>query len=252
MPLRRCPSIQKDRMKGLPLVEGKGAKTGCITVEINATGGIKGFKHGGGSIIPQYYGEWKTKTQFIQCQNQHSTVKWMTGAACQMSFHTMPINEYIPGIFLIIMRGLFFCPHTEQFSIAFHRWNGDGCVVDLYKTVLEYKDNSAGFVQKTFHSVCELVNVDDIHITWLNQITGDRIRDWKARPGTYQKEGRMFYQSGGQPNSWCNQDPFSGSVPVHAGVCLIVPPPKKLNGHFLQSMSSKIDNTSIYRDRTRK
>ena len=97
--MRLCPSIQKDRTKGLPLVEEKGTKTGCITVEINKTGGIKGFKHGGGSIIPQYSGERKTKTQFIQCQNQHSTAKWMIGAASRMSFHTMPINEYIPGIF---------------------------------------------------------------------------------------------------------------------------------------------------------
>ena len=137
-------------MKGLPLVLENGSKTGCITVEINATGGIKESKHGGGSIIPQYSGERKTKTQFIQCQNQHSTAKWMIGAASRMLFHTMPINEYIPGIFLIILRGLFFCPYTEQFSIAFHCWNGDGCVVDLYKTVLEYKDNSVGFVQKHF------------------------------------------------------------------------------------------------------
>ena len=85
--------------------------------------------------------------------------------------------------------------------------------------------------------------MDDIHITWLNQITGGSIRDWKTRAGTYQKHGRMFYQSGGQPDSWCNQDPFLGSISLDldAGVRLIVPPPKKLTGHFLQSRSSKID-----------
>ena len=184
-------------MKGLPLVSENGSKTGCITVEINATGAINDFKYGGGSIIPQYSGERKMKTQFIECQNQHSTAKWMIGAASRTSFHIMPINEYIPGICLIILRGLFFCPRTEQFSIAFHHWNGDGCIVDLYKTVLEFKDNSVGFFQKTFNHVCEVVNVDDIHITWLNQITGGSIRDWKTRAGTYQKHGQMFYQSGG-------------------------------------------------------
>ena len=51
----------------------------------------------------------------------------------------------------------------------------------------------------------------------------------------------MFYQSGGQSNSWCHDDPFPGSVPLDAGVRLIVLPPKKLTGHFLQSRSSKID-----------
>ena len=81
-------------MKGLPLVEEEGSKTGCFTDENSRNGEIKGYNHRGGSTIPQYSGERKTKTQFIQCHNERITQKWMIGAATRASFHIMPLNEY--------------------------------------------------------------------------------------------------------------------------------------------------------------
>ena len=48
-------------MKGLPSVEDKDSKAGCVLFEIGGHGEIRGYNHGGGSIIPQDYGEIKTK-----------------------------------------------------------------------------------------------------------------------------------------------------------------------------------------------
>ena len=92
------------------------------------------------------------------------------------------------NIFLILIRGLFYCQVLLQFILAFHRFKGTGCSNSFYHTVKTgVTKNSKLFVREIFDSKCEVADVDSIHVKYLDQITGPRLADWTARPSIFKK-----------------------------------------------------------------
>ena len=183
-------------MKGLPLVADESSKSGCTTFAILPDGTFVGYNHGPGKLIPVYGGERMTQTQFISNQNAEKNGAWMIGAASYNSFHKMPLDSYMEDIFLMVIRGLFFCHATLRFMLAFHRFKGRGCCHSFCHVVKNHVGTSDIFVRQMFDSECEVVDVDSIYVNYLNQITGPRLFDWTPAASTFEKGGCLFYKSG--------------------------------------------------------
>ena len=166
-----------------------------------------------------------TQTQFISNQNVEKNGPWMIGAASHSSFHKMPLDSYMEDIFLLVIRGLFFCHATLRFMLAFHRFKGKGCCDSFCHMVKNHVGNSNIFVRQMFESECEVVDIDSIYVNYLNQITGPRLLDWTPAASTFEKGGCSFYKSGLQPDSWCLTDPFPETLvldytPVTLPTCM--------------------------------
>ena len=228
-------------MQGLPLVRDSSTKTGCVTVDIRSDGEVRAFNHGGGFIIPVFQGSRTNCMQFMQNQDQRKLRKWTIGLASTTSFHKMSRNCWIEDIHLILLRGLFYCTIAKEFKIVFHRWKGKGCMLDIGKDILHFENNPLGFVQAGFESSCCVVSVNDIFITYLNQITGQRLSSWTTRPRTFEKNSLHYYKSGKQPDYWCDQDPFPESTNYPF---LIMPPKTKCAQHFLKKSERGVFSTA--------
>ena len=149
-----------------------------------------------------------TQLKFISDQNTEKNDTWMIGAASFTSFHVMPIDPYVENIFLVVIRGLFYCHASLRFMLAFYRFKGTGCSHLFCHTVKEHVPNSDLFIRAMFDSKCEVVDVDSINVNYLNQITGSRLADWTAKAGTFKKGDCSFCRSSLQPDSWCYTDLF--------------------------------------------
>ena len=165
-------------MNGLPLVADASIKLRCPTFSIRDDGEVDGYNHGSGFLIPELKGERKFRQEFIANQNAEKTLPWMIGFARSTSFHDLAKDSPILDLFLILVRRLYYCAIASKFFIAFHRFKGRGCCSSLYETIQKHRNNTNTFVQLVFHSECEFIDVDSIHITWVNQITGARLNEW--------------------------------------------------------------------------
>ena len=129
-------------MKGLPLVEDKRSKSGCATFAILPDGTFVRYSHGPGNIIPVYGGKRTTQLQFICNQNTETSGAWMIWVASYTSFYKMRMDSYMENIFLIVIRGIFYCHETLRFMLAFHRFKGTECCHSFCHIVKEHVANS--------------------------------------------------------------------------------------------------------------
>ena len=165
----------------------------------------------------------------------------MIGFARPTSLHDLANDSPILNIFFILVWGLYYCATTPKFVIVFHRFNGRGCCFSLYETTKKHINNTNTFVQTTFHSECEVVDVDSIHITHVNQITGARLDERNVKPSTFMKDGCSFQKSGLQTDVWCSSDPFPNITPIPYHQ-FTIPEMKKIPGICIAPDWSDIDN----------
>ena len=71
----------------------------------------------------------------------------------------------------------------------FHRFKGKGCSQHFNATVKEYAENTKAFIETTFSREIEAVEVDSIYVTYINQITGPRLKEWNPRPSIFLRDG---------------------------------------------------------------
>ena len=162
-------------MRGLPVVYDDKIKSGCITVDIQQDGQVRAFKHSAHHLIPYFHGYRKECLRFIQCQDVQKTYDLLVGAASMSHFCNKAKNEWIHDIFLVLVRGIYFCHASNKLMVVFHRWKAQGCESFIGKLFDRYKHDNTGFIQQTFMAKHEVISHQKNHICWLNQITGPHL-----------------------------------------------------------------------------
>ena len=98
----------------------------------------------------------------------------MIGFASSKSFHRRDKNDYMEGIFLIIICGIYFCEEDKVFKVAYRRCRGKGCIQSIFGSITMYLNNAKAFIQQTFSSECITVQADSLlSPMWINsQVQG--------------------------------------------------------------------------------
>lgn len=227
-------------MKGLPLVEDSRVKAGCPTFAVRLDGAIVGHKHPPGYLIPFVEGMRKSCLLFMMCPAFEKTGRFLIGfASFTEPFHKMKVGPMV-DIHMILVRGLILV--DSVFKVVFHRWKGKGCCQNVYDEIEQYKNNAKAFIQSKFISEVEEVDVDCIHIAYVNQISGNRLTEWVQEPSHFIQDGKKYYKAGKNGDYFCRDDPFPKlefpAIEEYDYVAL--PKSTKLRGNYLEKSKSKL------------
>jgi len=142
----------------------------------------------------------------MTCPNQTKTPKWAIGfAALTGPFHEMSDGP-LSDIFLVAVKCL--AKVERHIHLVFHRWKGRGTVTDIYQSIEKYKHDAEGFMRRHFDSIPESCPIANIWVTYVNQYQGNTLASWPQSPSTFEKDGRKYYKSRNNPDSFCRDDPF--------------------------------------------
>ena len=227
-------------MNVLPLVVDASIKAGCPTFSIRYDGEVDGYNHGPGFLIPEFKGELKFHLEFMANKNAKKTRPWMIGFTHPKSFHYLTNYSPILDIFSPWSGAYTTAQPFQNSSLHFIDSRAEGVVFHCMRTSKSIKTILILF-QTTFHSRCEVVHIDSIHITSVNQITGARLDEWNAKPGTFMKDECSFYKSGLLADVWYSSEPFPNITPIPYHQ-FTIPEMKKIPGICIAPDWGDIDN----------
>ena len=231
----------------LPTVEDPKVKSGGAIFSICKDGEVAGYKESSGYRLPYLEGLLNSRLVYITCPNQVKKGKFSIGFSSEKSKFRKMIDGPMVDISMILVKGLIYDEGTAK--VVFHRWKGKGCCDNLQVELIKYKDNANAFIQQFFHAIPEEVDVDNIDITYVNQIQGSRLDEWPQELSVYEVNGNFYYKANTQPDVLCKRDPFSDAKTYN-----YLQPPKrvKLDGNNLPRVYDDVTATYIGRPKLRR
>ena len=158
-------------------------KAGGAIFSICSDGEVTGYKESSGCRLPHLKGELNSRLVYITCPNQEKKGKFCIGFSSEKSKFRNMKDGPMDDISMLLVKGLIHDEGTEK--VVFHRWRGKGCCNILQDELVKHKDNAKAFIHQFFNPTPEEIDVDNIDITYVNQIIGMRLHTWSQVPSVY-------------------------------------------------------------------
>ena len=102
------------------------------------------------------------------------------------------------------MVGVHYCPNSKDLFIVYYKKRDDclGVHGDVSAAMAAHS-NPHAFSKSFFKDKLQCTNVDDMHIRYLNQISGTFFKQWKHKQLSYaEKNGQFYHQISLKPDQW--------------------------------------------------